>query len=464
MHLFQDLFFDFRAQNTNIITKNIQKLCTKHHRFSALPIAFFVLFCIVCRIIAFNAAEHLPWKAIGLRKKVSKYSAHQCIGSMNSIDSFKTRVCRFDNICYGNGKFLYFRKGKIPILFDKRHGIQYDFGNESVPFVSLYQQNHLGATFSPTVRNEEIPNSGTRHHGTYFLWRHWSENFGHFVWEELGSIYYTQRRFKDVEKRLQILHAVRAPTNGDTVRLINGILPAITSKPLGNLLDFVNKTQLTCFDRLYVGGKVPLFLLPNESLVEGREEYIMDFRTSILRHHGINAKLPKKPMIIITNKTQSIWAKGRMHRAIANVEEVYSFLRNSFPNAKVAVIEWHKIALKEQLNILAATSILITPCGGVSMNIPFLPEGAHAIIMDYLSEGKNLGTFGYQKGESASMDISFWNRFPHIKFMYYQVYSGNDVVWDFPGASSYREDASININIERIYDLVEVALETMNYI
>ena len=48
------------------------------------------------------------------------------------------------------------------------------------------------------------------------------------------------------------------------------------------------------------------------------------------------------------------------------------------------------------------------------MMIPFLPEGAHAIIVDYYEkDGKPL--FGTRKNTSVSMESPFWNYWPHVK-------------------------------------------------
>jgi hypothetical protein len=97
------------------------------------------------------------------------------------------------------------------------------------------------------------------------------------------------------------------------------------------------------------------------------------------------------------------------------------------------------------------------------MTIPFLPSGAYAIIMDYYADGSDRDLFGYDEGESASMEASFWNRFPDINKMYYQVFSPNETVWDFHGAQSYRDDASIFVDTARIQYMIDLALSDMNY-
>jgi hypothetical protein len=57
--------------------------------------------------------------------------------------------------------------------------------------------------------------------------------------------------------------------------------------------------------------------------------------------------------------------------------------------------------------------------------------------------------------------VHFTCRFPHIKKMYYQVFNEDDVVWDFDGASSYREDSSISMDPAKLQILTDAAMETM---
>lgn len=54
----------------------------------------------------------------------------------------------------------------------------------------------------------------------------------------------------------------------------------------------------------------------------------------------------------------------------------------------------HRLSMAHQMEKVAHASVLITPCGGVSMIIPFLPDGAHAIVMDYLSDGRSESRYG----------------------------------------------------------------------
>jgi len=88
-----------------------------------------------------------------------------------------------------------------------------------------------------------------------------------------------------------------------------------------------------------------------------------------------------------------------------------------------------RMTFVEQADLMSRTTVLVTPCGGVSMMLPYLPEGAHAIVMDYYVTSEDM--FGWAKGDSASMEVSFWNLWPHIKMDYYQIYDPSvDHVFD----------------------------------
>jgi len=396
----------------------------------------------------------------------SRYSRHRCIGPQNNIEGFRTRTCRFENLCYKNGTFTYFAPGRVPILFDKRHGMIYNFSAGSRPFASLYAHDHERAPFAPSLVISSIPADATFHRGSAFLWRHWSNtgNLGHLLWEELGAVFFTQRRFRDVDPSIQILHDRKVPTGSAFRAVFQAVLPAITDRPLRSLGDVAPRDRWTCFERLFVGGAVPFFELPFEQLAEGREESLMDYRDRVLQRFNVTSYLPRSPVILITHKTHSIYAlKSDRHRVIANAVELHRFLTATYPSATIELVEWHRWSLARQLDKVGHASLLITPCGGVSMILPFLPDGAHAIVMDYLSDGKDENRWGYKAGESASMEIAFWNRFPHVTKYYYQINSQHDFEWDFPGATDPRNDASIRVDFTRMRELVDAAFGTMGY-
>ena len=40
--------------------------------------------------------------------------------------------------------------------------------------------------------------------------------------------------------------------------------------------------------------------------------------------------------------------------------------------------------MAEQFRLLSETTVAVSPCGGVSMILPFLPPGAYAVLLNYM--------------------------------------------------------------------------------
>lgn len=158
-----------------------------------------------------------------------------------------------------------------------------------------------------------------------------------------------------------------------TERLVSHCL-----KALANGLDEL------CFD-VAIGGPYRIYLndIGSANRIAGREPLIYEAMSKIINYYSLPWQLPKKHRIVVTHKSYSQWARnpeGR-HRAIANHVEVAGWLREAYPEVDVDIIEWQKLGVKGNLEELGKTTILLTPCGGVSMMLPFLPPGSHAIVM-----------------------------------------------------------------------------------
>lgn len=99
------------------------------------------------------------------------------------------------------------------------------------------------------------------------------------------------------------------------------------------------------------------------------------------------------------------------------------------------------------------------------MVLPFLPDGAHVIILDYL-EREDDEMVGTKAGESVSMEAPFWNYWPHVKKLYYQVRTNESLKSDDPVKSldevSWRDEVSIQVDLSRLETLLEMAFEHMS--
>eukprot|EP01083_Nonionella_stella_P018146 50704_1 len=84
----------------------------------------------------------------------------------------------------------------------------------------------------------------------------------------------------------------------------------------------------------------------------------------------------KQHQIVITNR-----AHGINNRQIMNQDDLVLKIRQRFEkdNVKVLEVEWHKMSLVEQLKLISATTVHVTPPGGVSFIALFLPRWATTI-------------------------------------------------------------------------------------
>lgn len=405
------------------------------------------------------------------RNKDRRFSKFRCSGSQNDIKAWEDRLCLFYNTCYNQetGRFYYFRfpsnKTK-PIFYDSRQRMLFEFSanKNEIKFVAL--ANRGNTPWGPIVTGEAYPTSDfVKLRKLHYLMQTslGADNIAHGLWEDLGSISYSMERMNIVDHNIIIMHLGSIP-NTDLFRMYHqSIIPALTQNPMVEFYNYVLsfKNKYICFDRLLIGGQLNVFPKPLIKENNGREALFYNWRSKLIKYHGFDpAYVPKKHKIVITKKSHSIWthSKAKIHRAIANLEEVEAFVKAAYPEISTEVVEWHTIPFKNQIEKLLNTTILITPCGAVSLIIPLLPHGAHAIVMDYYV---TVAAHGFQQGESGSMDGAFLNHIPHVHKQYYQIYNSTDYSFDYVGAVDAREHASIIVNMPRLQLLIDKALEEM---
>jgi hypothetical protein len=398
-------------------------------------------------------------------------SKFRCSGSENDIDAWEDRLCVFSNLCYNvnHQKFYYFILNQTkfrPIYYDSTKGMIYDFKNSNGDFKLLSLSSGGNSPWSPIIVNETYPiKNFTRLHQFHSLMKTYfgDYNIGHGLWEDLGSLSYSMERMNICDENLIIMHLNPIPNTTLFGTYHRYVIPALTKNPMVQFETYVksfNKNYV-CFDNLILGGQLRVF--PKDRIKEnhGREALFYNWRSKIIKSNGFDPKfVPSRHKIILTNKSNSIWTRpgSKFHRAIVNLDKIEIFLRLTYPRISIEVVEWHKIPFNKQISKLLNTTILITPCGGVSMIIPMLPHGAHAIVMDYYVTHSE---HGFNKGQTASMEGSFLNHIHHVKKQYYQIYQRQDYQFDYPGASNVREAASIIVNMTRLQLLIDTALEQM---
>ena len=406
------------------------------------------------------------------RNKAITCSSWKCSGNMNYESEWHHRTCAFKNICYNKEKQLfqfYRRPDRIrkPVLFEPKLGHIYEFNINNHGFVGLVARASERESWGPAVVDERLPsrNEAPFLENVHVLFMHWYVPFnpGHVIWEDIASPYFAMVRLNEYDRHAVLLEYRNFPQEGDQFhQMYENLVPAFASK--AESLDRYVKnfsSSLVCFETLVAGGGHQMFSLLNEPYTHGKEKLMYDYRTRILEYHGVDVtRLPTRHRIVLVNKTRAL---RRSLRGIKNLHEVEQFLRSSYPKIPIDVIDWNKYTFREQMHELYRTTILITPCGGISTIIPFLAEGSHAIVMDYYVN-QHAYTKGekYNIGESASMDAALLNFFPHVHKLYYQIRRSEDYVLDFSGALNPRYDASVVVNTTRLKELIDISLNENN--
>merc|ERR1712007_194992 len=141
-------------------------------------------------------------------------------------------------------------------------------------------------------------------------------------------------------------------------------------------------------------------------------------------------------------------------RRIENIGDVLAYTWSRFSHvANVNKTKFRAVPMVDQLRLVATTTVAISPCGGISMILPFLPVGGFAILMNFMAPDVHGGC-----GENCSwtMDAELWRHVPYINKLFYQVFSGRDCVNGLCGRHK-----SIVVDVERLGQLVTQALHSM---
>ncbi|ORY49772.1 hypothetical protein BCR33DRAFT_713392 [Rhizoclosmatium globosum] len=442
----------------------------------------------------------------GKLPKTPEHSHFSCLGNDNSIEGFRERICVFSNVCYryNEDKWIYHSKKLVnpdnpnqfkdpTTLFDSKYGERTSFIEGDHGFVALHQTTDWWVnrenTWGPEIEFSSLPihtspaNTLTLSplHSVFAFWAD-DDNLGHLLWEEMATLFYSMHRMSVTTDSLVAMHYPEPlPERKLALKFRNAFFPAISSHPPVNLREYLHtkiseshisasQNPTVCFENLLVGGNMRRFLHPYAWHNHGHEPLFKSLRSKILLHHSINPdETPTTHHILITNKTETNFkgdnsVHGSRKRAIANLDTLVAFLKERYGHsAKITTIEWQKHSIKEQLDIIHSATLFITPPGGVSMLLPFLPNGATAIVIDYLENEPN-NLWGTPHGESISMEAPFWNHWPHVRKLYYQIRSAEDLVSDSEKPLeevSWREGVSYVLDMARVGALVDQAFDDM---
>jgi hypothetical protein len=81
--------------------------------------------------------------------------------------------------------------------------------------------------------------------------------------------------------------------------------------------------------------------------------------------------------------------------------------------------------------------------------LPFLPNGAHAIVMDYMKTNQ-LEPWGGKVGDSMHMEGTLWEHFPHVRTDYYTI----ETSAEYDKNAGDGREAAIIVNASKLKRLV----------
>lgn len=415
------------------------------------------------------------------RHSNTRFSSMECIGDINHLQEGSTvRNCLFKNVCYNsqqnNWIFHEPEEVALPKLFESKMGHVDAFLPQFIKMIE--QSNEVSSQVSPHLSRAPIPPDALVLNATFVIHKPNNAvyNIGHDLWEVLFSIYSNLERFSKGSEPSQVTiilpHDCSMDEYSNFILIWNDFGRDIITNYHPISVDLLRASPDANYSTICVENVLPAqvtraFVANHKAHIWGQERLYQEFRRRILVAKGVQPNLPEKPIIVITKKSHSVWAKkGQFHRAIANVDSLVEDLRKLLPGVELHVQEWHKMKnWTEQLELLGRTSILITPAGGVSMNGPFLPKGGALILMDYLANENDSKQFECNNpGESCSMEAVFWSAFPHLTKLYYQVKSPTDLMPDGGNDNrQYRDNYSVVVNTTRLIRLIRPMLIRQGY-
>ena len=407
------------------------------------------------------------------------------------------------------------RRGEQRVFRHRRaEGAAADFDFVALSKAVPYRQQH---SWSPRTQIGPLPTRRATLPGLHALSAPFvPTNLGHVAWDEAFPLLAAMSQLGVYSPMLRIVrtHGCDALRGASSRRVCAKFESAFLAPLLGEqgapvltlaqlATSHARHGPLLCFERLLVGGAFDAF--NSEELNNGREGLIALYRARVLAWHGVpHALPPRRHRILLVQKD------GR--RSIANFGAVRDHMAARFGSlARVRVTAFAGLTMAQQLGLVADTTIgaldstlhcasrewtqpsstdphtqtgcppvgsvppaplpknsvprapprappraAISPCGGISMILPFLPEGAHAILMNYMVGPRDATRHGECEGCSWSMEAELWRHVRHVHKQYYQVWSARDFARGRPG-----RDASVKVDLKRMERLVAAALHDM---
>ena len=399
-----------------------------------------------------------------------RYSNFYCIGGRGRENTQGDRSCRWQNLCYrpADKQWLFYQdpatKGDLPILLD--HGvIVSEFPRQ---FVNLRSMGNApdAQYWAPTQVYAEIPAGAmvprrkAERPDVYLLYHsHYPSNIGHVLGDDFFPLFNLQLSFNMLSNDNQLLMSRScedifmpgAPNKtANCHKFMSMLSPGMSDRPylavtqpdLRQRLGVRADAELVCFENVLTGNGPWGF---QQSL--GKSPSWWQYHAYYLANMGVPYNhTPRKHRITVSVKD------GK--RSIYNSREMVEHLRATFPAYEVDAIELYQLGgWKQELTYLLDTTVLITPCGGVSMSSMFLPHGAAMIVVDF---------WDVVKSNTKGMEERLWSNLGYVRPFHYPFVEA-EVVLEEEGRSrsapqDMRDWGRVRVDVVRMEKIVRAAI------
>lgn len=399
--------------------------------------------------------------------KQKSYSKMSCMNSRDRSDSYGDRSCEFHNLCYNihSKQWIYHQDpndSKYPILIDNGELITHmpdkllnlrSMGN---PSDARYWSPHVVST--PI---DQASYHGTRNDINVLYHPHYPSNIGHIIGDDYFAIYNLLMNYNYISHNINSNNNIHLIPQRSCEEIFTGnmkkinqcrtfmsmLLPGMTKHNYTDLTHLT--TQSTVSELCYyhvVAGTGPYGF--QQSL--GRATLWKSYRAYYLSNMGLNPyHTPKQHRITISIKS------GK--RGIYNNQELIAGVKQHYVPQNILVDAIELVSLgswKAELNYLSDTTVLVTPCGGVSMSSMFLPVNSALVVVDYWNPLIN---------NTNGMEDKLWSNLGTLQ-SYHYPFTESEVMLDT--AAGYKrgvyEDmrnwGQVKIDIDRMITMIDTAL------
>lgn len=204
------------------------------------------------------------------------------------------------------------------------------------------------------------------------------KNLGHWMLDVGAPLYKLQEIFLPGQVAGFVTFSKPYNTSVQTVDTYAWLRALFVAHPIH--IDILH-SPTTCFKSLIVGDRC----MESFDYRANPRPGMPNFVNHIASVNGLSGRIPTKPHILLIAKV------GR--RVPENYNEVTTAISHEFPTVDFTIYNsshskghW---TVKKRIEVYAKTTLLLTPCGGISAVAPFLSYGATLIQFGFWDDSRN---------------------------------------------------------------------------